>query len=193
MTLPAYQQPASTVPFPGGLTFTQFVQTVFVGVSGLDGTLVRPAWQQQPPKQPDIDIDWMSIGIAQETPDTYGFIGVDEDDNTQYQRQETVEVQCNIYGPNAIDTYGLIRDGFQIPANLAALGAALMGYTEMSPGLRVPDLINERWFDRIQMSVFFRREIMRVYPILTLVSASGTIHSVVGDEEYLLDFAVDGP
>jgi len=183
-----YILPTSTTPLPRSLNLTQFVQTVIVGVSGLDGTLVRPKWQVEPPKQPDLTVNWIAMGIDVAAPDANAYVGVDDVGNSVYQRHETLDVNCSIYGPNALEVAGLIRDGFQIQTNLEALRYANMGFVEVSPLRHIPDLVNERFIDRVIMSVFLRREIQRVYPILTIQSASGSIHTVIGDEDYLLNW-----
>lgn len=148
--------------------------------------MVRPTWQVEPPKQPDLSVDWMSVGIATISPDTYSFTQPDSSGAYQSQRQETVEIQCSIYGPNAFETYGLLRDGFQIPPNLAALATANMGFTEITEGRHVPDLVNERYIDRIVTTVLLRREIQRTYPVLTILSASGIIYVPDINADYLL-------
>lgn len=190
MTNPNYILPSSTVPISGRLTLTQFIQTVFVGISGLPGPLVRPKWQPEPPKQPDILTNWIAIGIDVVSPDANGYLWANAEDQVYYQRMELLEIGCSIYGPQALEIYGVIRDGFQIPSNLYALRSAFMGFVEVSPARKIPDLINERFINRVQASVFLRREIQRDYPILTLVSASGTIYTdmYVNDEQYLLDW-----
>lgn len=189
-----YLKPApggSQPPFPRNLTLTQFLQTVIVGVSGLDGALVRPNWQISPPKQPDIDVNWIAFGINLLTPDTFAFVGMDGAGVTTTQRQEGVEVGLSVYGPESPELCGLIIDGLQIPQNLEALASANMGFQESTQPRQVPDLVNERWVPRMQMSLIFRREITRIYPIVSIVSASGRIHTVVGDEEYLLDWSTE--
>lgn len=279
-----YLLSAPVLPLPANLTFTQFLQQVFVGISGLPANLVRPRWQIDPPKQPDINTNWLAIGSPKMTPDANGYSGTLPftfsqgfielncnpqpgdtvtvngivitfvstltsgnqvlisttpsltSDNlqtflsnslltnltlatytvlsnvvtitsvasgmagnsftlTQYgcaqlsgptltggntntnitQRHEDVEVQCSFYGPLALDYVGIIRDGFQISQNLEALRSAKMGFVNTSAAIHVPDLINERWVDRYESSVFLRREILRTYPILSLASVSGTI------------------
>jgi hypothetical protein len=178
-----YILPSPQAPLPGGLTFKQFLQQVFVGISGLDGDHVRPKWQRNPPKPPsDIDENWLAIAIVSNTPDANAFVGQDELGNGLTQRHEELEMQCSFYGVLADDLASLVRDGFQVPSNLEGLRSANMGYVGVSQAMRVPDLVNEQWRDRIEVSVFLRREIMRVYPILTFITAGGTIHTVVNGD-----------
>lgn len=181
-----YIKPTSTVPIPGKLSFNQFIQTVLVGISGLSGFMVRPDWQAEPPKHPDILTNWIAFGLNSAAPDANLWIGVDEDDVTNTQRNQTLEVALSIYGPDFYETYGLLQDGFQIPNNLEGLRSANIGFVEITPAIVAPDLINERWVKRITTSIILRRGIQRVYPILTLLSANGSIHTVVGNEEYLV-------
>jgi hypothetical protein len=174
-----YLTPAALAPFPNSLTFTQFLQTVFAGISGIPGNLVRPRWQPKPPPQPGDDTDWLAIALLNSRGDSNAFASVDVGGNNYTQRHEDIEIQCAFYGPGGYDNSTLLRDGFQVQQNLEALRLANMGFTSCSQAIRVPDLVNERWVDRMEMSVFMRREILRVYPILNFVSASGSIEAVV--------------
>lgn len=186
MSAPGYVQPSLTQSLPHGLSLDQFLQSVLVGLSNLNGTLVRPNWQAQPPKSPTLETNWLAFGVITVTPDANSYVGVDSDGLTVTQRHEALEIGCSIYGPNGMDIAGLIRDGFQIEQNRNALKSANMGFVETSPVNHVPDLLNERFVQRVQMSIILRREIQRIYPLLTLLSATGQIHTVLGNEEYLL-------
>ncbi len=187
-----YLLPSTTSGLPGSLTLDQFIQTVLVGISGIDGTLVRPRWQEAPPANPPLSTNWIAFGVALDAPDIYAYVGVNPDTSVSSQRQQGLEVQCCFYGPNAIDNATLVCDGFQIQQNLEALRAANMGFVETGQILHVPELVNERYINRYEMAVVLRREIQRTYPILSIVSATGTIHTVVGNEEYLLNWQSGG-
>lgn len=183
-----YVLPSHTQLPPRGLSLGQFIQTVLVGLTGIDGTLVRPKWQAQPPKQPDIDINWISFGIADSSPDANAWLGTDAAGVTTMQRQEGLEIACSIYGPDALETAALIRDGFQVPQNLEGLRSANMGFVETSRAVHVPDLVNERFINRYELSVILRHQAQRTYPILSVLSATGVIHTVLGSEQYLLEW-----
>jgi hypothetical protein len=287
-----YLYPAPSAPLPANLSFLEFLQQVFVSLSGLPGNLVFPRWQLNPPKQPDACVDWMAVGVQSITPDANAYVGTIPSTNASgfieiianpenymqnvqpqntvtvngvvitfvssspignqvligataaatavnlgafltassnvslqaasysvdsnvvsitavalgtagnsftlasygaaitlsgatltgggtnvntMQRHEELEIQCSFYGPNAAEYSSIVRDGFQIGQNLEALRSVNMGFKGTNQALQVPDLVNERWIERFEMSVFLRREILRSYQILPLVSASGVI------------------
>lgn len=174
--LPNPQPPALTTT-PPGLTFVEFIQSLLVGLSGFPGSLVRPEWQKQPPQEPDIDVNWLAFGLGSATPDNNAVIGLDANNNATLQRNELIPIIVSVYGPLSYDNIGLIRDGFQLSQNLASLRAANVGFGYDTPAQHVPDLFNERWYDRWRAEFYIRRQIQRAYPILNFLSASGTIYT----------------
>jgi hypothetical protein len=173
-----YLLPAEQAPEFAPLTLEQFLQTLIVGVSGFPGELVRPKWQIQPPKQPDATINWISIGLSEDDSDTNAYNQADAEGNNTFMRMEALTLQCSFYGPFSYEIGKLVRDGLQIPQNLEALQKANMAFVSTGKMVRAPDLVNERWINRWEMSIYLRREIQRVYPILTFVSASGTLYAL---------------
>lgn len=188
-----YLLPGTTQGLPGSLSLDQFIQTVLVGVSGLPGPMVRPRWQVAPPKNPDLNVNWLAFGVAIHTPDANSYVGMDVNQNTVTQRHEGLEIPIALYGPTSLDICYLIRDGFQIQQNLSALRAANMGFVNVSPAQHIPDRVNERYIDKIEFSLFLRREIQRTYPILPLVSANGTISTIIGNEDFILNWQTPSP
>lgn len=183
--------PTSSTGFPGGLSFEDFIQSVLVGVTGLNGTLVRPKFQINPPKQPDITINWLAFSIMISTPGTNAYVNLDANDSNVLQRNEDVEVQLSFYGPNAMANASLLQDAFQIQQNNEALRSANMGFKGVGPAVRGPDLVNERWVERYEISLFLTRRVKRVYPVLFFTSASGTIHTEIEGGEHEQDFQVE--
>lgn len=182
-----YLIPGINQPLPMRLTLTQFIQTVIVGISGIQGTLVRPKWQVAPPKQPEIDINWVAFGIEISNPDAYAYVNTNLDGSTTLIRQEELSIACSFYGPEALENIGIFRDGFQITQNLEALYHANMGYKGITQAIKSADLFNERWYNRFEMSLQLVRQVQRTYPVLSFASASGIIHTVLEDQ-YNLDW-----
>lgn len=186
-------QPPTLDTVPAGLTFIQFIQQLLVGLSGFDGKLVRPQWQQEPPKQPDINTNWLAFGLGSATADNNAYISVDRDDNPQMQRNELIPIIVSMYGPQAYDNLGMIRDAFQLTQNLDSLRRANVGFAYDTPMNHIPDFFNERWYDRWRCEFFVRRQIQRVYPLLTFLSANGTIYTqTTVNENFELPFAAQG-
>lgn len=186
-----YLLPSTTTPLPGGLTLDEFVQTVLVGISGLTDTLVRPRWQTDPPKMPDVTVDWLAFGLTVFAPNDNAYVDMDTSGNQISQRHQNIRIQCSFYGPNAVDYATIVTDGFQIQQNLEALTLAGMGYVSTGEMITFPELINKRWFNRIEMDVDLRREISRVYPVLSILEASGTIYAD-GSNEFESEWEAGG-
>jgi hypothetical protein len=176
-------------PLPGGLTLTQFIQTLLVGISGLPAALVRPNWQVAPLKAPDLLVDWLAFGVSAYRPDTNAAVSTNEAGVTTLNRTEGIQVECSFYGPLAAEFCAIVRDGFQIHQNQETLRLANMSFVETTPPQVTPDLVHERYVNRLKMDVFLRRQILRTYPILPLVDANGTIETTLGDEEITIDWS----
>lgn len=141
----------------------------------MPGQLVRPAYQPNPPKQPSIETDWLAFSIDNDEPDANPYLkpGVDK---ATMQRQIQTEIRVSAYGPNGLTILNHLQDGFCIAQNREQLYLAGMGYVGTTESRRVPELVNQRWYERRDMVVTIRREPRREYPILSFVDAQGTIH-----------------
>jgi hypothetical protein len=161
-----------------------FMQTVIVGVTGLAGTLVRREWQVEPGAQPAIDVNWCAFGVATTQADDNPYERYnDADDDSSLVRQEEFELSCIFYGPNCQGYAKRLRDGLCIAQNREAM--FVVGISFASPAaqvIHVPELINNRWHDRADVTLTFRRQISRDYDILSLLDAYGTIETDNGLE-----------
>jgi len=168
--------------------FEDFMHDVFTGLTGLANDLVRPSWQPDPPNSPDRDTSWLAFAIHRFQADTYAAIIHDPsgDGSSELQRQETVETLLSAYGPQAGSILALIRDGLQLDQNRAALAAQGIGVTETGERIVIPAIAKNKWRRRVDMPLLVRRQINRVYEVLSLLSAQGTVHAEVIDVPILV-------
>lgn len=157
-----------------------FLQTVLVGVTGLDPTLVRPRWQEIVPDLPDRSVDWCGFGVISRKSDTFAYIGHDgllsqAEGADLLQRHEELNLRASFYGPNC-QYYGtLLRDGLEIPQNREQLFLAGMGLVSVGDVERAPELVKNIWLSRADLPIVIRRQVLREYPVLNLLSMQGTL------------------
>lgn len=182
-----YLLPAPPDPLEGQ-SFEDFIQEVFVGITGLDPTLARPRWQEEPPNLPDATQTWMALGVVDWNPDTFAVEEHDPsgDGSSVLKRNEELVVKVSCYGPRAAELNSMLRDGLQIAQNREILD--LNGVALIATGRpeRVPALIKQKWQNRIDVDVQLRRAIRRVYPVLNLLSAQ----AILDNEKYLTNINV---
>lgn len=161
-----------------GQALRRFLHGVLVGVTGLPNTLVRQSWDPNPAPVPSIETNWMAFGIeAQRAEAGDPYHRQREDGSAILIRHEELDVACIFYGPDAQANANLLRDSMYLAQNresMYAVGMGLVGFTET---FHVPELINDRFFDRADITMTLRREIKREYPVLHFVAANGAIHA----------------
>lgn len=188
--LPAPPQPIT------GQALLDLLQGMIVGVTGLDGTLVRPLWQPTPPQQPPATVNWAAFGIININPDAYPVV-VHKPDVTyqpatpgdaqgvdRLQRHQQIDVRAVFYGPDCWTNASLLRDGVYIPQNRELLVANGMNLTGVSRILSIPELINTVWYRRCDITLTIAQEINREYAVLDLASAVGIIETGVYDVDF---------
>lgn len=168
-----YIQPATPAVY--GDELDNIFQAALASWSGLDGQYVRPRWQQTAPKTPAIDIDWCAVGVQMITPDD-GPVIEHLDGSDRYVRHETIEVLASFYGPQSMNHAAAVRDNVAIPQNMDALEAQEIGFVETDDIVPRPELINQQWLKRYDMTLTFRRRVVLSYPILNIESAEFSIH-----------------
>lgn len=157
-------------------------QALIVGLTGLDGALVRPRWQPVAPKMPEPSVNWVAIGVKddamddnpsiQHIPTASGGSGKDE-----LSRQEQIEVLATFYGPNAKGICKQVRDGMYIDQNREVIKTYGIVFVECRNIVAVPDLMNEQWVKRYDMPMIFRRTIIRDYAIENILTSGITLYN----------------
>jgi hypothetical protein len=157
-------------------------QQLVAGVTGIPGNLVRPLWQQNPPNLPDAGTNWVALGIPNRSTDDFAFVEhVSPPTGTPYdlyQRHEILHIRASFYGPQAAGNAMLFRDGMLIAQNRETLGLLGMGYVASQEPRQVPDLVNQQWRKRVDMTFDVKRVVQRQYPVLNLASAGVTMQTL---------------
>jgi hypothetical protein len=175
---PGFDAGYLSLPKLEGPDLDDYLQQLIAGVAGLDGTLVRPRWQPEPPNIPDFGITWASLGIVRRR--SLGFVGAVLHDSTGVGhdvmlRHEQLEILVSVYGPRCDEVAGNLHDGLMIEQNRIQLRSLGMGFVEITDGISNPELIKDKWLDRVDKTLFINRCVARDYPVLNILSASAAV------------------
>src|SRR3979409_241705 len=117
-----YLIPSGAPPLEGQ-ALLDFLQGVIVGITGLDGTMVRPVWQSEPPNIPDAGEAWCAFRITTRPSDKFPYVkhNADGQGADALQRHEELHVLCSFYdlgsGGLADGLCAQLRDGLSIAQN----------------------------------------------------------------------------
>lgn len=142
------------------------LQSLVTQITGLDTNFVRPRWQSVSAKEPAIGADWCAISVLDSEADAGPTIGYGPDGNVgTYTRHETLSVVATFYGPNSKSFAAILRDGLAIPQNTDVLRDNAMAYVSCGRIINAPELLNQVWQKRHDISITIRRQIVRSYNI----------------------------
>lgn len=149
------------------------LQAAIASITGLDGTLVRPRWQPSVPKQPEAAVNWCAIGVMFSQPDNDAWIALDPANPLQslYYRHEAFECLASFYGPQSKQYAATLRDGLEIDQNRETLAANAIAYVGVGVLRSIPELVNQQWIKRTDLTIDFRRKVTRTYAIESLLAA----------------------
>jgi len=195
-----YLAPSVAAPPAEDDALDDLLQMMVCGITGLDGSLVRPRWQPTVPKQPEPSVNWCALGVSVQTNDAGPAIRhegsfldnviveggtevvmdsgpvlfSDGDGRDTYIRHQDIELLCSFYGPSAKGYVQRLADGMSIPQNHEQLGQDDMAFVSASEIRAASDLVNQQWVRRYDMTIYLRRKISRTYPVLNLRSAQAS-------------------
>lgn len=172
-------------PIPiSGQDLDNFMQQIVAGVTGLDPTLVRPRWQQEPPNLPDVGTTWAAVGVSRTTP--LGIPAAQElttpngNGSSLQQWHEEFELLCSFYGPNAQRAATGLRSGMFVANNREALFLAGMAFVDTGPLMRLPSLTQNLFLGRWDITLRLRRQVYDLYPVLYFLSAPVSVITDTG-------------
>lgn len=186
-TVAGYLQPTGTPPTEDA-DLDSIFQQLIVGITGLPGNMVRPRWQPTVPKQPDPATNWCAVGVT----------GIEHDANSYEQmhtdglsetliRHEIITVLCSFYGLNALSNAAQARDGMYVAQNNSTLDQYEMGLVEVGSMVTAPELVNQQWIRRFDLSMRIRRRVVRTYQVLNVLSAQASVDSDPRTEPVIVD------
>jgi hypothetical protein len=112
------------IPPVGVVEYDQELEDVFqgliVGVTSLQGDLVRPRWQQDPPPMPAIGENWCAFGVKTIRSDDGPYFHQNAEDMDSV-RHESIELTLSFYGNHGQSIANIFKDGLTIPQNIAQL------------------------------------------------------------------------
>ncbi|WP_343724936.1 phage neck terminator protein [Herbaspirillum huttiense] len=153
------------------------LQGYVVGVTGMQGAMVRPRWQPTVPKQPPADTNWCAIGVQDTDREAVASIQHNPagDGSDTLRRNEVLTILASFYGPGAKGLATLFADGIQIAQNQEAIAAQGLQFMDSEQILTAPELVNEQWIRRYDLSFRLRRQVVRTYAVLNVESAQVTV------------------
>lgn len=160
----------------------RFMHGVICGVTGLANELVRPAWQRNPPPRPNHDIRWCGFGVSNHIAESGNSFTKELDTGlgAEQHRTESFDLSCSFYGSGCMSVAASFRDGLELSQNREQLFLVEMGYVGADQITRAPELINEIWYDRADITLTFRRVVRKEYAVLNFLNAYGTYTTDTG-------------
>lgn len=159
-----YLQPTQSPVY--GDALDAIFQDAIANLSGLPGQLVRPRWQHVAPKTPGLETDWCAVGVHEIVRDWGVYVNVGET-----IRHEEISVLCSFYGPGSMGNAALTQDNTAIEQNFYQLEEQGIFYRRAEEVTPAPELVNDQWLKRYDLTLYFGRAVHRAYNILSIESA----------------------
>ncbi|MCP9270232.1 hypothetical protein M5U04_19665 [Xenorhabdus sp. XENO-1] len=169
-TTPGYLAPISTSPDYDEALERKLSRWIRA-LSGLPAKTVFTRWADPQPQIPPAGSSWCAFGITDiREDDNPAAIQVNDNHNAQWSH-ETLSILCCFYGPSGQRTATQFRDGLFITQNNDELSRTGLTFQQCSRIIPAPELINNQWQRRYDVTVTLRRKIVREYGIKSLVEA----------------------
>ncbi|HAN8704328.1 TPA: hypothetical protein IGN17_002513 [Escherichia coli] len=150
------------------------------GVSGLPTERVFPRWTDPQQAIPKNGTTWCAFGLnAVPLPGQSANIQNNDSQSEQWA-WEKVTVICCFYGPNGARRATTFRSGLFIEQNNTELNRYGLTLEDVGTIYNLPELINNQWVRRYDLTVTLTRKTIRTYNIKSIVDAAVTIDT--GDE-----------
>lgn len=144
-------------------------------VSGLPAGMVRPRWQKDQPPLLPVETNWCAFGIIEWPIDDNPAFIRQTDSGTELWRYETFVAMASFYGPSGMKFASIFRDGISVEQNNSELNRMGLTLGDVSSITPFPELINQQWLRRYDITVKIRRKVTRTYNIKSIVDGNVAI------------------
>lgn len=180
--------PTSHTPIDD-LNLDSAIGVILAGLTGLPENLVIPRDQPENPTVPDVDVNWISVGVMVSTPDDSPSQVRDPsgDGGTLMHAYWTLDVLASFYGPKGNALARLVRDTMWIGQNRDALKALGLNTVDFGTVRKVPEIVAAGTRRRSDLPFRLTQAIERRYEILNILQVRGNIRTVEGTAEGGID------
>lgn len=144
-------------------------------LSGLPDGMVRPRWVAVQPAQPAQSVNWCGFGILSIDDDDNPAIVNQTDDSNELWKHEQIECMASFYGPGSQGISSQFRDGLKVPQNNSQLNTLGLSLGEYAKITAAPELINQQWVRRYDLTILLRRKLIRTYGVKSILEPNITI------------------
>ena len=151
-------------------------QNFFSSLTGINIAYVLRRWTAEPRTPPDFGSTWIAVGVADIKDDDYPAQTFIDGVGLVVERHEMLEVMASFYGPMAQQAMRAASDSVLIYQNneqiFATYGIIFHHYDDP---VKSPQLMQNRWNNRIDRTFTFRRQIVSTYDVLSLETLNDTL------------------
>ncbi|WJV61060.1 hypothetical protein PCO87_14135 [Pectobacteriaceae bacterium C52] len=168
-TAPGYLTPVGDVPVYDQ-ELEREISRWIRGVTGIDAKLVFPRWTDPQSSIPKNGVTWCGFGVTtMPRPATSANVQVSEEESEQWT-WEQVTVLCCFYGPQGAGMAARFREGILVDQNADALRrAAGLSLLDAGTIFNLPELINNQWVRRYDLTVTLSRKNTRTYNVKSIL------------------------
>jgi hypothetical protein len=164
------------------------VHGMIAGLTGLNSTLIRPAFQESPLAEPKSVIDWCLFFIRDSSPANYPDArNYPDGENGVVTDWMNKEIHLYFYGPNCEEYAGMIRRGLHVEQNYLEFRKSGIAVKRVGGVTMMPELANGKWLSRADLIIYAAYAASASYPVMKIAElADGgqtwEIHSPDGEE-----------
>ena len=155
------------------------LHAAIVGMTGLTPEMVRPRWQQEPPKPPANNVNWCAFGVSEWQAEDYPEVrhqgaGDGQDILT---RNEVIAVLVSFYGPLASILAKQLSLGLYVEQNREQLRKVGIVFVEAKTLRHLPAVAGVDFRERFDLPLVFRVQSKTNYAVLNILKSTGTIEA----------------